>query len=109
MSTFALFDDGDTAADYELDVYDFGDPGDITAAGPLDSERDLDLGDRAYTNSRVTEARAGDGYVVNARFIARRGARVCNVTVHEEDAPAPALTPAQEAVGLSVLSAPCDL
>ena len=46
-----------------------------TAPGPLDSERDLDIGDRAYTNSRVTEARAGDGYVVNARFIARRGAR----------------------------------
>ncbi|HET8619652.1 MAG TPA: hypothetical protein VFM27_11865 [Acidimicrobiales bacterium] len=70
------FDDGDTAADHELDVYDFG-PGDLTAAGPLDSERDLDLGDRAFTNSRVTEARAGDGYVVNARFIARLGARVC--------------------------------
>jgi hypothetical protein len=102
------FDDGDTAADYELDVYDFG-PGDLTAAGPLDSERDLDLGHRAYTNSRVTEARAGEGYAVNARFIARRGARVCNVTVHEDNAPAPALTPAQEAVGLSVLSALCDL
>ena len=51
------FDDGDTAADYELDVYDFG-PGELTAAGPLDSERDLDLGDRAYTNSRVTGAPA---------------------------------------------------
>ena len=102
------FDDGEAAADYELDVYDFG-PGELTAAGPLDSERDLDLGDRAYTNSRVTEALASDGYVVNARFIARLGARVCNVTVHEDNASAPALTPAQEAVGLSVLSALCDL
>ena len=33
-------------------------PGRATAAGPLDSERDLDLGDRAYTNSRVTGAPA---------------------------------------------------
>jgi hypothetical protein len=64
---------------------------------------------RPYTNSRVIEALASEGYVVNARFIARRGAWVCNVTVHENDAVAPALTPEQEAAGLSVLTALCDL
>jgi hypothetical protein len=102
------FDDDDDA-DYELDVHEFGDPGDANAAGPLDSERDLDLGDRAYTNSRVNQRNDGQGYEVHAWYAARLGTRVCYVTVYAGKAAEPALTAAQDAVGLSVLSALCDL
>jgi hypothetical protein len=95
------------AVDYEMDVSELDDSG-FTAAGPFDTERTLDLGDRGYMSSRIHERQDGQGYVVHAEYGARLGARYCTVVVDVGRAPEPVLTPAQDAVGMSVLTALCD-
>jgi hypothetical protein len=102
------FEDADAAA-YEMDVFDFGDPGDANAAGPLDIARDLDLGDGGYANTRVQQRQDGQGYEMSAKFAVRLGARRCFVDVFSTKAPAPGLSPAQEDAAMSVLSALCDV